>query len=172
MRFRLQKAIQQAIRAEINPELRISYDSASPIKQASVLEKYNTMPAFGVDENDWVIGKVETPQSRTLVGSQEPVPFSSPLGDRLTLGDLNFRQGNKFTRRQFDTLSLVCLINHNIWVYLTAFQTANDLAFAGDRSQIPPKYKECIDVIGEVFKVDDWQGLLSKEQVLLDSFTG
>ena len=165
-------AIQQAIRSNINPALRISYDSASPIRLASVNEQYNTMPAFSIDESGWGIGKVQTPHSRTLVGSQEPAPFNSPLGDRLTLGDLNFREGNKYTRRQFDTLSLLYLINHNMWVYLTAFQSANDLAFSGDRSQIPPKYKACIDVIGEAFKVDDWQSLLSKEQVLLDSFTG
>jgi hypothetical protein len=111
------------------------------------------------------------PKRASYIGSDDPVPFSSPLADELTLGDFNVREGN-FEKNRFDAFSDLFLMNHNIWVYLQTFKTANDLVFASDRARVPSDFKECADVIEEAFRAENWHDLLLKNQKLLDGFKG
>ena len=164
-------AIQRAIRADANPKLRVSFDSASPFQEACVRERYCKIPGFDVNRKSWSIPSSKAPQRRKHVGSDSPVPFSSPLADKLTLGDLNVRVG-KFEKNRFDRFSHLFLMNHNVWVYLQTFKEANDLVFTGDRSKIPIEFGECIDIIEEAFRVENWQELLLKHAGLLDGFKG
>lgn len=164
-------AIQRALRETTNPKLRISFDSASPFQDAAIRETYNMMPRFGTDKNNWIFNKARVPQGRPHVGSSEPLPFNSPIADKLTLGDLNVKDG-MYTARQFDSISLSFIANHNVWTFLQAFKIANELVFSGVRSDVPPIFKETVDMIGHVFKSDNWASALDKEQKLLDQFKG
>lgn len=164
-------AIQRGIRASANPKLRVSFDSSSPFQQACIVEMHTIPPSFGLTPKGWGFTKTSVPQSHLHVGSSAPLPFSSPVADRLTLGDLNVNV-DQFAPNHFDQLSHLYLMNHNIWVYLTAFQEANDLAFSSDRGQVPPKFALCADAIEEAFVVNDWRKFLQEEQGLLDSFKG
>ena len=103
----------------------------------------------------------------TLAGSTAPFAYSSPLGDILTLGDLNVR-GGAWTERNFDTVSNLLLCNHNCWVLLEAFRQANELAFVGDGSAVPALWRSCLDFIANVFEQHNWQAELEKEKGLLD----
>lgn len=164
-------AVQRAIQANINPKLRISFDSSSPFQLAAKYEKYVAQPLLGIDANDWKLRDELMPQSRLHVGSTDPLPFSSPIADMLTMGDMSVRDG-MFTKRQFDATSLLYLTNHNVWTYLNTFQTANLAAFQDAQQPIPALYKECIDVIAEAFKVEDWRTFLASHDGLLGSFKG
>ena len=124
--------------------------------------RYSSRPA------DWAIRFETVPQSSTLAGSTEPFAYSSPLGDILTLGDLNVR-GGAWTERSFDTVSNLLLCNHNCWVLLEAFRQANELAFVGDRSAVPSTWRSCLDFIANVFEQQDWQAELEKDKALLDA---
>ena len=74
-------------------------------------------------------------------------------------------------KRQFDTLSNMLLINHNVWVYLDAFQRANDAAFGTDANKlVPDLYLRCMDIIREAFERKDWRGYITQNQQVLDEF--
>jgi hypothetical protein len=166
-------AIQKALRANANSNLRISYDSSSPFQEAAIRELYVKVPDFGKNRNNWVFKKGFFPHSLKYVGSDEPLPFSSPIADKLTKGHLNVKHHKGiYTERQVDTLSLALVTNHNIWTYLETFKQANDLVFASNRTEVPDIYKECVDLIEHIFTVEQWKNELVKNQKLLDSFKG
>jgi hypothetical protein len=164
-------AVQRAMQGTTNSRLRISYDSSSPFQLAAKYEKYVAQPELGMDPADWKIRDFPAPQSRLHVGSSASLPFTSPIADNLTLGDMNVRSG-MFTERQFDTTSLLFLSNHNVWTYLNTFQAANRAAFLDPQWPIPPHYRECIDVIAEAFSVENWQTFLKTQAMLLAGFKG
>lgn len=164
-------SIQRAMRAHVNPNMRISFDSSSPFQQAARYERYAELPQFGSNPADWAIKFQPTPQSRKHVNSGIPLPFTSPIADKLRMGDLNVRDGT-YEHKQFDQLSLAFIANHNVWVYLEAFRIANDLLFAGDRVRVPSFYAECVDLIDHVFKAENWSTALENEAGLLNQFTG
>lgn len=164
-------AIQKAIRSTVNPNLRVSYDSASPFQDAAIRELYAIPPAFGPSTKDWRMKKKLVPQGPSRVGSNKALPFSSPIADVLTLGDLNVRPG-KYQEKQFDVHSLAMIANHNAWVYLNSFQTANALVWKSNRSDVPPFYSEVVDFIGYVFSVEDWRPELKKHAKLIRKFKG
>lgn len=161
-------AIQRALRLNANPKLQISYDSATPFQAAGIREEVAVSPSYSSRPSDWAIRFETVPQSATLAGSTEPFPYTSPLGDKLCLGDLNVR-GGAWTERSFDTVSNLLLCNHNCWVLLNAFRQANELTFAGDGSAVPALWRSCLDFIANVFEQQDWHAELDKENGLLDA---
>lgn len=162
----LLSAIQRALRKSVNPKLQISYDSATPFQTGGIREEVALLPAYTSRPRDWAIRFETMPQSAKLAGSTEPFPYSSPIGDRLTMGDLNIRGGD-WDQRSFDSVSNALLCNHNCWVLLEAFRQANELAFVSDRSAVPSTWRSCLDFIANVFEQQDWQTELVKEKVLL-----
>jgi len=164
-------AIQRGLQISVGEGARVSFDSSSPLIQGSRYENYVEIPSLGSHICNWKIPENEAPKGPALVGSKEPLPFSSPLADRLTIGDLNVREG-KYLHKQFDRFSYLFLMNHNIWVYLRSFDLANEMAFSAQRSQIPGKYRRCIEIVEEAFKTESWHQLLLSEKTLLDSFNG
>jgi hypothetical protein len=166
-------ALQKALQATANKDLRISYDSSSPFQDAGMREEMAIVPSFGTDKKDWVIKKVRFKHSRAHVGSNEALPVSSPIADQLTLGHLNVRdEYGIYTARQVDALSLVLAINHNVWAYLETFKQANTLVFATNRNQVPNVYKEIVDLIEYVFTAENWADVLHRERKLFGEFKG
>ena len=162
-------AIQKALRIKATPDLRISYDSASPLLLAGKYEKYVTLPEFGIDVEQWTIKAVACPQSRSYVGSSDLLPFKSPLADTLTLGHLNVNS-DMYARNNFDWVTHLMLVHHNVWVYLESMQRANNILFASDRSNAPSIYKECVDLIGHVIGAENWSSELDKHASLFEAF--
>ena len=166
----LLSGIQQALR-RINPAMRISFDSSSPLQHAGKYEKIAMTPEYTNDKGTWNIGVEDAPQSRHLANPSSQVPFAhtqSPLGKRLLLRHFNVR-GGIWDQRNFDSFSNLLLCNHNIWVYLDAFNAANDWAIARDANHVPAAYIECLDFIADVFASPDWKTKLTKHAALLDS---
>jgi hypothetical protein len=161
-------AMQTALQS-INSNIRVSFDSASPFQTAGRGEEYVITPNFGLDKKDWVLRSTKCPQSTLHFGSNEPLPFSSPLANKLTLGDLNITN-DIFANKQFDSLSCTILCNHNVWSFLDAFQTANNLVFANNRSEVPTLLIQCVDFVAEVFTAPDWQTALDNNTQLLTEF--
>ena len=62
------------------------------------------------------------------------------------------------------------LINHNVWVYLDAFERANDAAFKGCiKDQIPDKFSTAVGIIEEAFDKPDWYAHITKNKDALDA---
>ncbi len=160
-------AIQRALRKTVNPQLQISYDSSTPFSIGGEQDRIAVGPRLTRRPDDWTIQYVESPQSSLLAGSNDPLPFNSPLASKLTLGHINVR-GGAWTQRNFDTVSSLLLCNHNCWVMLDAFKRANDIAFASNRQDMPDLWRQCIDFIEDVFTQPNWSAELARETRLLD----
>ena len=64
------------------------------------------------------------PDGRHLVGSSVRFPWPSPLGDRLTLGDLCIKQGSNRSHYR-DAQSDHYIVHHNLAALCYAIATAN-----------------------------------------------
>jgi hypothetical protein len=163
-------AIQEGLR-HTNPELKVSFDSSSPFLEGGRFEDVALTPTFSGTTSSWTISKVDAPQMPTYANANCTLPFphqQSPLGKVLMLNELNVQEG-MWEKRQYDSLSNALVINHNIWVYLDAFQQANNIVFARDVNRIPSDYLQCFDLIKHLFcTTSDWTNELEKNKELLD----
>ena len=165
-------AIQRAIRQHCdNDKIRISYDSASPFQAGGRYQKVVRFPKFTKDVASWAMTMHEAPVNPIYAdtGSEYHFPYSSPIGDLLTLNHLNIR-GGEFQRGAYDTVSNHLLTNHNVWVYVRSFLEANELAFMqaseADKA-VPQKLIDMCAFIDDILGEERWQAKLKKEKLLL-----
>lgn len=151
-----------------NAALRVSYDSSTPFQDAGRFERVVLTPQFSNDKSSWVFRHEVAPQSILHVGAAGAKPFphtQSPIGKLLMLNHLSVN-GDRWSRRQYDSISMALLANHNAWVYLDAMVTANDLALDRDSARVPALYLERLDVIEEAFERETWASYMSKHESL------
>jgi hypothetical protein len=102
-------------------------------------------------------------------GNEYHFPYSSPIGDLLTLNHLNIR-GGELQKAAYDTVSNHLLTNHNVWVYVRGFLEANELAFMqaseADKA-VPQKLIDMCAFIEDILGEERWQAKLKKEKLLL-----
>jgi len=171
----LLSAIQRGLRVK-NPNLTVSYDSASAFQASGVREQVAVYPKFSSNlsnsgsSDSWVLTMRDCPQSinYTDKDDQRHFPFQSPLGDRLMLNQLNVR-ADRYGKKQFDSLSNAILTNHNVWVYVRAFLEANELAVMErhNAEQFVPKILlDGCDLIEELLNKKAWARTFNKHQDL------
>ena len=165
-------SIQRAIRKHCdNSEFRISYDSASPFQAGGRYQKVVRYPKFTKDVASWAMTMHEAPVNPIYAdtGSEYHFPYSSPVGDLLTLNHLNIR-GGAIQKAAYDTVSNHLLTNHNVWVYVRSFLEANELAFMqaseADKA-VPQKLIDMCVFIEDILGEERWQTKLKKEKLLL-----
>jgi hypothetical protein len=166
-------AIQRGIRQHCsNDEFRISYDSASPFQAGGRYQKVVRYPKFTKDISSWAMTMHEAPVNPIYAGtgSDYHFPYSSPVGDLLTLNHLNIR-GGEFQRGAYDTVSNHLLTNHNLWVYVRSFLEANELTFMlaseADKA-VPQKLIDMCAFIEDILGEERWQAKLKKAKPLLE----
>ena len=165
-------AIQRAIRTNCaNDQFRISYDSASPFQAGGRYQQVVRYPKFTKDIASWAMTMHAAPLNPLYAdtGADYHFPYSSPVGDLLTLSHLNIR-GGEFQRGAYDTVSNHLLTNHNLWVYVRGFLEANELAFMhpseADKA-VPQKLLDMCAFIELIMGEERWQAKLKKEKLLL-----
>jgi hypothetical protein len=165
-------AVQRAIRQHCdNDKFRVSFDSASPFQAGGRYQKVVRYPKFTKDVASWAMTMHEAPVNPIYAdtGTDYHFPYSSPIGDLLTLNHLNIR-GGEFQRGAYDTVSNHLLTNHNVWVYVRSFLEANELAFMhaseADKA-VPQKLIDMCAFIESILGEDRWQAKLKKEKLLL-----
>ncbi|CAO4135935.1 hypothetical protein [Methylorubrum extorquens] len=111
--------IQEELRRSLGGSLLITFDSASPFRIAGeyheAYEITSTSPRYHVRA-------IEMPKGPQFVGSDLPWPVSSPIADRLTLGDLNAKCTGRST---WDSTSHALVAAHNVWTLHQAINLAN-----------------------------------------------
>jgi hypothetical protein len=162
-------AIQRNLR-KVNPKLTMSFDTSSVFQQGMRRENAYISPVLTTKASTWVLPAESSPQSYKKIGSTDPFPFSSAIGDKMTVGHLNVQDWDAFDKRQYDNVSLLLLSNHNIWVTLDAVQRANECAFGANRHEHTPQlFLDCIDLIDEAFVAKDWRGFIAKNKSTFDA---
>jgi len=114
-------ALQRAINRHINPHLRISYDTSSPFR---MLRWRNVFQTLRFDRKSMTLPATTIPDARILVGSDVRFPWPSPLGDRMTLGDINVRKGSNLASYR-DVQGDHYVVHHNLAALCYAVATAN-----------------------------------------------
>lgn len=120
--------IQRLLRQHYNPKITISFDAASPylsVAKGLVYSQNIFMP------KRWGYNMEPAIDERTAKGSTLPMPFSSPIADRITVGDI-CRLGpgepnrlGKVAKTSWDNMSYALLMGHNVYKHITAVQEAN-----------------------------------------------
>jgi len=166
-------AIQRAIRKHCkNPNMRVSYDSASPFQAGGARQQVVRYPKFTKDFTTWTMSAHEAPVNPIYAksGKDFHFPYASPLGDLLTLNHLSVR-GGEFQRGAYDSVSHHILTNHNVWVYVRSFLEANELAFMhvseADKA-VPQKLLDVCAFIDDIFSHTNWHAKLKKEKKLIE----
>ena len=87
-------ALQRAINKHIPAarDLRISYDTSSPFRMAMGWRNAYSQAVF--DINRAALQSARMPDSKDFVGSSKRFPWRSPIGDRITMGDLCINKDN------------------------------------------------------------------------------
>lgn len=167
-------ALQRGIRKHCkNPNLRVSYDSASPFQAGGQRQQVVRYPKFTRDIASWVMTAHEAPVNPMYAGKAGEAfhfPYPSPLGDMLTLNHINVR-GGEFNAKTLDTISTHLLTNHNCWVYVRSFLEANELVYMhkseADKA-VPQKLLDTCAFIEDLLGEDAWQAKLKKHHKLLN----
>ena len=165
-------AIQRGIRQHChNNEFRISYDSASPFQAGGRYQQVVRYPKFTKDSASWAMTMHEAPVNPIYAdtGSSYHFPYSSPVGDLLTLNHLNIR-GGEIQSGAYDAVSNHLLTNHNVWVYVRGFLEANELTFMqaseADKA-VPQQLIDMCAFIEHILGEERWQFKLKKQKTLL-----
>jgi len=165
-------SIQRTIRKHCNnPTFKISYDSASPFQAGGRYQRVVRYPKLLKDIKTWAMTMHLAPINSNYYDSKQDYrfPYSSPIGDLLTLRDLNVR-GGLFQNGAFDTISNHIITNHNVWVYVRSFLEANEIAFMqGSESvqTVPESMLELMELIDTLFATERWTTLLKKNKNLI-----
>ncbi len=159
-------AVQRGLRSYCNPNLRVSYDSASPSLLSGRYEKVAMPPTFSNANNSWSFSSVACPTNKKYVNSNEtyPFPYNSPLADVLEMHHLNANY-DKYKGVTLDSVSHHLLTNHNTYIYITSMLKANELAFnnaPNTHSCVPTKLLDCINVLEELLTTNNWMPIWKK----------
>ena len=127
--------IQREIRKTVNPNLTISFDCASPfIATANGL--IYTDPVFSAKGLSIAMDSARELgyDNKNLKGSKVPFAYRSPIGDRLTEGDICwYGHGDKNKigkegKTSWDSFSYQLIMAHNVCTHIEAVQKVNRLA--------------------------------------------
>ena len=123
-------SIQRVLRKHCNPNLTVSFDCASPYIAVAYGLAYTT-PSHRRDK--WSIIMEKAPDNKVWAGSDIPFPWQSPIGDRLTMGDVCYyapgmlNKIGKEGKTSWDSFSYGLYMAHNVAVHIDAVQRANKL---------------------------------------------
>jgi hypothetical protein len=165
-------AIQRELRKE-NSKLRVSFDSASPFQMVGKYHDTVRYPKLTKDIKTWVLSasEVQTNSIYANTNGQYRFPFSSPIGDLLTLDHINVN-GGMYQGQPTDSISWLLLLNHTAYVYIRSFLEANELvALHRTHSQalVPKEILTALDFISYVFTKQNWKREIVKEKPILDN---
>jgi len=122
--------VQRQLRKHVNPNVTISFDSASAFLSTANGLVY-THNLFTPKRWSYIMEKA--PDDKRLKGSTIPFPFKSAIGDRLTMGDVcwygegDLNKNNKEGKTSWDSFSYCLMMAHNVYNHIRAVQIANDM---------------------------------------------
>lgn len=126
-------AIKRALRETVNPNMEVTYDCASPFIATAKGQMY-TQHIHKYDRFGYLMDSAV--DSKSLANSDIPFPWSSPIGERMTLGDIcHYAPGmlnkiGKEGKTSWDSFSYFLLMSHNVYQHIESVQRANALVDA------------------------------------------
>lgn len=188
-------AVQRNLRKHVNENMKITYDCASPFLATAYGQVY-TQHVHQNDRFSYIMTKAL--DNKKLAGSKISWPWSSPVGERMTMGDLCYyapgmlNKLGKEGKTSWDSFSYFLMMGHNVYQHIESVQRANALAdSAGIIAQLNPhdwhkvkkgqdEYSEWVPrnvlymcaLVDKVFSSQTPYSELDKAQSLLADFNG
>lgn len=124
-------AVQRNLRKSVNPDIKVTYDCASPFLATAFGQVY-TQHVHQNNRFSYIMDKAV--DNKSLARSELPFPWGSPIAERIKIGDVCwYRPGdtNKFGKEcktSWDSFSYAILMAHNVYQHIESVQRANSLA--------------------------------------------
>lgn len=124
-------SIQRQIQKYENPNLKISFDAASPYVSVAYGLSYS-YNIFDCKRLTYQMGKGI--DNKDMTNSKLAMPFQSPIMDRLTVGDVcvlgpnDPNKNGKIGKTSWNTFSYCLYMHHNVYNHIQAVQEVNRLA--------------------------------------------
>jgi len=157
--------LQRSINRHVNPNLRISFDTASPAIAMSRGKAY-TIPNF--ERRHMAMPTKQAPDGSQFIGSGVRWPWPSPLGDRLAMGDMCVRK-RPGTRSNRDSIANHFLTHHNLAALCWGIALANRIFDAEGLNRehtIAPHVGAAVEAIDEILRVKTETRLLAYQHTL------
>ena len=126
-------AMQRALRKSVNPNITLTFDCASPFIATAKGQVY-TQHVHTNKRFSYIMDKAI--DDKRLSGSTVPWPWNSPVGERMTMGDVcHYAPGmlnkiGKEGKTSWDSFSYFLMMGHNVYQHLESVQRANALTDA------------------------------------------
>lgn len=126
-------AMQRALRSSVNPNITLTYDCASPFIATAKGQVY-TQHVHRNNRFSYIMDKAV--DDKRLSGSTVPWPWNSPVGERMTMGDVCWyapgmlNKIGKEGKTSWDSFSYFLMMGHNVYQHLESVQRANALTDA------------------------------------------
>jgi hypothetical protein len=123
-------AVKRALRKHVNEDMEVMYDCASPFIATAMGQVY-TQHVHRNDKFGYVMESAV--DDKRLSGSNINFPWGSPVGERLTMGDLNWykpgmlNKNGKEGKTSWDSFTYMLLMSHNVYQHIESVQRANAL---------------------------------------------
>lgn len=127
----LYTTLKRVLREHVNPDMEVTFDAASPFIGASKGEIY-TESSYTSDT--FRLQSERMTNDKTLSGSDSRLPWTSPIADRLTVGDMCYYadgmndKNGKEAKTSWDSLTYALMQGHNTFKHIDSIQRANAYA--------------------------------------------
>ena len=132
---------QREIRRTVNEDFTITYDCASPFIATAHGQMY-TQHVHRNDRTSYIMDKMV--DDKRLSGSKIPLPWNSPIAERMTMGDVcwykpgDLNKLGKEGKSSWDSFSYFLQMGHNVYQHIESVQRANALTDAACVLHQPP----------------------------------
>ena len=187
--------IQRSLREDVNENMMITYDAASPFITTAKGQAY-TQHVHRNKKFSYVMEQAV--DDKRFQHSQIPFPYNSPIGERMTMGDIchmgpgMLNKLGKEGKTSWDSFSYFLLMAHNVYQHIEACQRANTLADIATTRYKPhhhewtkgkPGHNEfdlwvprdviyVTEFIKKLFKSENPMQMLDEGEAMLTNFSG
>lgn len=189
--------IKRSLRETVNSDIEVMFDCASPFIATAKGQIY-TQHRHQNDKFGYVMESAV--DDKKLAKSEIPFPWGSPVGDRLTMGDICWyapgmlNKIGKEGKTSWDSLSYFLLMAHNVYQHIESVQRANVLVDTaktrfdtshktwrkiknGSRDEqfdawVPRNTLYMVNFIEELFKSETPMMMLEEAAPMLANFNG
>lgn len=170
--------LQRTLRKHVEPEFTISFDASSPFLSTAKGRMYTRLSYTPKNMTYTMDSCID---NKDLAGSKEPFPFQTPIGKKLTMGDLCYK-GHGFTdkngkefKSSWDSWAYMFMMNHNTYMHTRGVIEANRLYNLPEphiREFVPAPLIEFKELCEEIFTSSKPMSLIKEHAKMLSSLSG
>ncbi len=160
-------AVQRAVRATTNEDFQITFDSATPFRNAYSYQSYFIPRVFDDRLSNWArdIQKFPTTYREVSASAEEPFCIGSPYSDAWFVNDVSIDL-DPFKNNFLSKFGSHALAAHNVCVMAKDFAKCHALTFTDGAA--PTEILDSVDLIHRLFETEQWGDLLHKNRDLLE----